>query len=140
VFVISADPDVMLRRLRNHTCQIAVMHRKPEEKDLYYQAYLREQIYINFPDTHPLAAKTEIHAEDLRGMSILMYDVGFWVDLFRSRMPDTLFMIQHDTDTMDELVGLSRMPVFNSDLMMQEGYIPENCSRTMLKEDFAETE
>ena len=117
---------------KNRRCQVA-------EKSIFFQIYLHEQLYISVPVTHPLAVRRKLKAADLRGVSLLTFDVGFWVDLCRSRMPDTPLLIQTDPDTMDELVAASSLLVFNSDQMLADGYVPDGRVNLMLEEDIAYT-
>ena len=133
-----APDEVLLARLKNRSCQFAVLHDRPADPAVFYQRYLREQIYISVPDSHPLASRTELTAVDLEGCSILTFDVGFWVGLCRERLPHTSFLIQTDADTMIELVEASDLFVFNSDQMLRDGYIPPRRKNLPLKEDFAD--
>ena len=132
-----ADDEILLEQLKNRRCQVVVLHEKPAEKNIFCQIYLHEQLYIAVPETHPLAVRRRLKAADLRGVSLLTFDVGFWVDLCRSRIPDTPLLIQTDPDTMDELVAASSLLVFNSDQMLADGYVPDGRVNLMLEEDFA---
>ena len=87
----------------------------------------------------PLANRDVLRAEDLKGLSLLTFDVGFWVGLCRRKLPQTAFLVQTDVDAMDELVSASNLPVFNSDRMLEDGYVPEDSVSIMLDEDFART-
>lgn len=134
-----APDEVLIDRLKNHSCQLAVLHEHPKDKTLFCQRYFSEQLYISLPREHPLAVKKELTAADLEGLSILTFDVGFWVDLCKMKMPGTSFLIQTDADAMHELVNASSLPVFNSDRMMEDGYIPDNSVSLKLAEDFCST-
>lgn len=134
-----ASDDALIARLKNRSCQLVVLHERPEDKSIFCQRYLREQIYISVPNAHPLAAKQELHSADLALCSILTFDLGFWVPLCREKLPNTSFLIQTDADTMDELVDASNLLVFNSDQMLADGYVPEGRKNLPLREDFAST-
>ena len=134
-----APDDVLIDRLKNHSCQLAVLHGRPKDKALFSQRYFSEQLYISLPEKHPLSGKNELSAADLKRLSILTFDVGFWVNLCKEKMPETSFLIQTDVDTMNELVNASTLPVFNSDRMMEDGYIPQNSVSLKLAEDFSST-
>lgn len=135
---VSTD-EVLLTKLRNRGCNLAVLHEKSEGKDLFQQRYLTEQIMISVPLDHPLSGKEELTREDLAGCSILTFDVGFWVERFKREMPQTAFLLQMDVDTMDELVEASNLLVFNSDQMLRDGYVPHSRKNIPLREDFAVT-
>lgn len=132
-----APDKALFSRLKNRNCQLVVLHEKPADNGIFCQRYLREQIYISVPDAHPLAAKQELHSADLAGCSILAFNLGFWVPLCREKLPNTSFLIQTDADTMDELVDVSNLLVFNSDQMLADGYVPEGRKNLPLREDFA---
>ena len=132
-----APDGALVARLKNRSCQLVVLHEKPEDKGIFFQRYLREQLYISVPEDHPLASKAELCAADLAGCSILTFDLGFWVELCREKLPKTSFLIQTDADTMDELVDASNLLVFNSDQMLKDGYVPEKRKNLPLREDFA---
>ena len=134
-----AEDAVLLTRLKNRSCQLVVLHHAPEDPAIFAQRYLEEQIYISVPEDHPLAGKATLSAEDLAGIRMLAFDVGFWIPLFQKAMPETTLMVQTDADTMDELVDASALFVFNSDRMLQDGYIPEGRVNLRLSEDFART-
>ena len=135
---ISSD-ELLISRLKNRSCHIAVLHEKSNDMNIFCQHYFDEQLYISLPLTHPLAKKKTLKTADLKGLSILTFDVGFWVELCKEKLPDTSFLFQTDADTMDELVHASDLPVFNSDRMLEDGYVPENSVSVKLSETFAHT-
>ena len=134
-----APDDALVTRLRNRACQLVVLHEPPEDRSIFCQRYFTEQLYISLPKAHPLANRDVLRAEDLKGLSLLTFDVGFWVGLCRRKLPQTAFLVQTDVDAMDELVSASSLPVFNSDRMLEDGYVPEDSVSIMLDEDFART-
>ena len=135
-----AEDEVLIERLKNHSCQLAVLHQRPDDSSLYCQRYFSEQIYISLPKDHPLANQKMLSADDLKDLSILTYDVGFWVGLCRQKMPRTSFLIQTDPDTMEQLVIASSLPVFNSDRMLADGYVPPDSVSLKLDEPFAQAD
>ena len=134
----TADDAALISRLKNRGCQLAVLHEKPADRSVYCQRYLTEQIVISVPEAHPLAQKADLKKEDLAGCSLLTFDVGFWVPLFKREMPDTSFFVQTDVDAMDELVDASSLRVFNSDQMLLDGYVPRGRKNLPLREVFAQ--
>ena len=117
-----------------------VSGKDPYDSSLYCQRYFSEQIYISLPKDHPLANQKTLSADDLKGLSILTYDVGFWVGLCRQKMLRTSFLIQTDSDTMEQLVIASSLPVFNSDRMLADGYVPPDSVSLKLDEPFAQAD
>ena len=135
---VNTDENI-IRQLHNQTYQLGILHELPTDKSIFAQKYISEQIYISIPNNHPLSEKKSLTKEDLSGLSILTFDVGFWVDLFKSNFPKTSFLIQTDVDAMDELVEASNLPVFNSDRMLEDGYIASNRVNIPIDEDFAKS-
>ncbi len=129
--------DNIARQLHNRTCQLGIFHSKIEDKSLFLQSYISEQIYISVPRDHPLSSKKYLKQKDLEGLGILTFDIGFWVNLCRSKMPKTAFHVQTDVDAMDELVHASTLLVFNSDRMLEDGYTAGDRVNIPLTEPFA---
>ena len=50
-----------------------------------------------------------------------MSDIGFWRELTNEKMPDSHFIIQDNVFDHKELVRLSSLPSFVSDLAMEQG-------------------
>ncbi|MBE5834385.1 MAG: LysR family transcriptional regulator [Butyrivibrio sp.] len=135
---VNTDENI-LRQLHNQTYQLGILHGLPKDKSIFSQRYISEQIYISVPLDHPLASKESLKKEDLKKSSVLTFDVGFWVQLFKDKMPDTSFYIQNDVDAMDELVEASSLLVFNSNQMIADGYTSESRVNIVLDEPFAST-
>ena len=50
----------LLAGLRSHLYQMVVLHHLPEEKDLFCQRYLDEQLYVSVAEDHPLAKQGSV--------------------------------------------------------------------------------
>ncbi|MBQ9016002.1 MAG: LysR family transcriptional regulator [Firmicutes bacterium] len=120
----------LIAGLRSHLYQIIVLHEYPEEKDLFCQRYIDEQIYITVPEDHPLAAKDAVTFEDLLEYRILMTaHIGFWMDVTLSKLPPSNLLIQSSLDALGDLIAASSLPFFNSDRMIHSsGDIPGRVS------------
>lgn len=127
----------MMASLRNHIYQFAVFPSQPDDPRLFSQHFLDEQLYISIPSGHPLVKKKTLHSEDLNGLSILAFAIPFWIDSIHACLPDSLLMVQNDMDVMDELVANGKLLVLNSDLMLKDGYVPEDSVSLPVDEDFA---
>lgn len=130
----------LIRRLHDGSCQLGILRAASSDRHIRCRKYLHEQVHICFAADHPLAHRKYVTASDLKGLSILMYDTGFWTELCREKMPDTAFLLQTDPDTMDELVQQTNLPLFNTDLLLAYGFAPADYSYVPLAEDFAETD
>jgi len=122
--LVSSD-EKLLARLRSHLYQMVVLHHLPEEKDLFCQRYLDEQLYITLPKDHPLAGLGSVSFEDLKSLRILMTaHVGFWMDITLEKLDPANLLIQNNMDALGELIDASNLPFFNSDQMLKAGYQP----------------
>ena len=122
--LVSSD-ERLLSGLRSHLYQLVVLHEYPEDKELFCQRYLDEQLYITLPKDHPLAKQESVCFEDLKGMRILMTaHVGFWMDITLQKLSASDLLIQNSMDALGELIDASSLPFFNSDQMLRMGYAP----------------
>ena len=77
-----SNDEKLLAGLRSHLYQMVVLHHCPEDKDMFCQRYLDEQLYISIAKDHPLAKQDSVTFEELKGLRILMTaHVGFWMDV-----------------------------------------------------------
>ncbi len=122
--LVNSD-DRLLSGLRSHLFQMVVLHHCPEDKDLFCQRYLDEQLYISLTEDHPLARQESVTFEELKGLRILMTThVGFWMDITLSKLNASDLLIQNSMDALGELIDASSLPFFNSDQMLKAGYQP----------------
>ena len=122
--LVNSD-DKLLAGLRNHLYQMVVLHHCPEDKDLFCQRYLDEQLYISIAKNHPLAKQDSVTFEELKGLRILMTaHVGFWMDVTLEKLNASDLLIQNSMDALGGLIDASSLPFFNSDQMLKAGYQP----------------
>ena len=115
----------LLAGLRSNLYQMVVLHHLPEEKDLFCQRYLDEQLYVSVAEDHPLAEQDSVTFEELKGLRILMTaHVGFWMDVTLEKLNTSDLLIQNSMDALAELIDASNLPFFNSDQMLKAGYQP----------------
>ncbi|MEE8885807.1 MAG: LysR family transcriptional regulator [Eubacteriales bacterium] len=121
---IQTEDETLIRGLKNHTVQMAVLHAQPDDPGIFCQRYLRESICLYVPEGHPLAGKASVSLEELKDYRILMFrHVGFWKRICEQVIPASDLLIQDSMDAMDELSDSSTIAMFNSDVMMKEGYV-----------------
>ena len=111
-----ADETVLLQGLHSGRYQLIVLHFQPEQS-LYRSAPCgSERLYFSLPRSHPLAGAETLTFADLDGEKLLlMSEIGFWHDMAVHRMPRSRFLIQHDHDTLLEIVSASVLPSFSTD-------------------------
>ena len=115
-----ADDERLITRLKNRAYQLVILHKRPDDDNLYCQHYLEEKLYIVVPETHPLSARDSITFDDLRGYNVLLGNsIGFWMDICRLRLKPENLLIQNSMDALFELVEASTLPFFTSDRIME---------------------
>lgn len=103
--------------LLDNTYQIIITNEPLNNKDIICIDYCEEDLYIALPPAHPLASRKELSLSDLNGQTILQYqDVGFWLDICKAKMPDSMFLMQNDFVVLDELRKSSSLPSFLTNL------------------------
>ncbi len=126
---ISSDmkgDDDFCEKLKKGIYQLAVVHRRPDEKLFYSKKIGHEDLYLNTTVSNPLAFYPEVHLSDLKNITMLLLNrIGFWMDLVKERVPDAHFIIQYEQNSFDELTRASDLPVFSSSYYLdQGGHVP----------------
>ena len=120
-----ASDSKLISGLKNHNYQLVILHEDPEDRSLFCQRFMEEQLYISVGTDHELAKEKSVSFEDLKGLRILMDgNVGFWNDACREKLSPDNFLVQSSFDAFNELVQASNLPLFNSDHFLARGYHP----------------
>ncbi len=110
--------------------QIIITNNPTYDKDTICVEYCEEDLYVSLPPAHPLASRKEISLSDLNGESVLQYsDIGFWSDILKEYLPDSMFLYQTDITALNELRKSSALPAFATNLT---GNIPANEHRVLI--------
>lgn len=111
----------ILKGLKSFQYQIAVLPQAIEDNEFLSFKLCEEHLFFSVPPAHPLATYSGVHFHDLNGeTALLMSDIGFWRELTNEKMPDSYFIIQDNVFDHKELVRLSSLPSFVSDLAMEQ--------------------
>lgn len=122
----TSDDERLIDGLKHHVYHLAILHKLPDDPDLFVRDYMTEHLCVSFPEDHPLASGDSISFHDLTGITILAHGgSGFWLDLCRHHLEESKVIVQDSMDTLSELVDASTLPVFNSDRAIERGYQPE---------------
>ena len=98
----------------------------PSDPMLRSIPYAREKLYFCLPENHPKAHWISLSLSDLDGENILLHSgVGFWKQLCTRKMPHAHFVLQDDFRTFMELVKMSGMVSFTTDVIMRTDGLPE---------------
>jgi len=118
-----ADDGKLIRGLKNHTYQLAIIHEDPSDPDLFCQRYFEEHLYISIDENHPLAKRNSLYLDDLKDLRILMNaNIGIWNNIFEGRLPESSLLTQNSFNAFSELVQASSLPFFNTDQYIAMGY------------------
>mgnify|MGYP002627401704 CR=1 FL=1 len=119
------EDERLITGLKKRTCQLVILHEKAEHDDIFCQRYIDEKLYVTLPKAHSLAERASVSFDDLKDTRILVSaGVGFWMNVCREKMPEDNLLIQKNHDAMGVLIEASSLPFFNSDRMMERGYMP----------------
>ena len=120
---LSDSDEPLLKGLKNHQYDLVILHTLPDDKSLFCQRYMDEQIYISISNDHPIAQQESVTFDDLSGIRILVSgSIGFWMDICKKHLNASDLLVQSSADAMDELAEASTLPMFNSDRMIELGY------------------
>ena len=95
-------------------------------QDMVPQGYssillLKEDLYACLPATHALAGYKELSFAQLNGYNFLLgSQLGFWDDMCREKMPASRFLVQTDSFTLHELIRVSALPCFATNLTIDD--------------------
>ncbi len=113
-------------RLKRHEYHLAVLHKDPEDKDIYVKKCGHEELFISLSPGDPLAFYPKIHLSDLDGKSILLLNrIGFWMNFHNNKTPNTNYLLQVDQDSFFELSTNSGYPSFSSTYYVNRGMVIE---------------
>ena len=122
--------DKLEKGLKDGTYQIIVTNDSTADEDTIVVEYCEEDLYVALPPAHPLAGRYSLYLADLNGQSILQYSkVGFWLDICKAKMPDSMFIMQDEFDTLNELRRTSALPAFATNIT---GATPSSEHRVMV--------
>lgn len=90
--------------------------------------FFTEQLYLSVPKDHALSEKASITTEDLDGLTMLLRaknQLGIWTDFVES-LKNTKFIEQISTDAFNELIKVSNLPSFTTNMTHQHMEPVEN--------------
>ena len=129
--------ELLLTGLKNRRYDLVILHSLPEDKTLYCQRYMDEQICLTVDENHPFAQKKSISFAEMLGMRILVSGkIGFWMDICKKHLSEGDLLVQRGLEALGELIEASTLPFFNSDRMIEMGVqIPGRVSVPISDED-----
>lgn len=120
------DKDCLLQGLQDGSYQIILLPEPLEAPDLYCTKYGEEHLFFSLPPAHALSGSKSLYFKDLDGENMLLRSkIGFWHDIHVKKMPAAHFFVQEENFAFNELVKVSALPSFTSDLVIKrEGKTP----------------
>ena len=107
----------LIKGLLNDKYQAIITNKKLDIPNVKYREYCHEQLYITLPSTHPLSNKKTVSFDDINGQSLLILsNIGFWFDICKENMPDSMFLEQKELSALNELRKSSNLPSFATNL------------------------
>lgn len=124
------DDEILLAGLLNNNYQFVILHHQLNDDSLYCKHYLNEQLYLNVPNSHPLATRNSIKFEEIGTQNLLLHThIGFWYDLVREKLPNARFMQIDEINNLIQIAGTGAFPSFATDITMQRaGNTPEHAA------------
>lgn len=118
------DDAGFVERLKSHEYHLAVLHKDPEDEEIYVKKCGHEDLFISLMPGDPLAFYPEVHLSDLDGKTILLLTrIGFWINFHNNKTPNANYLLQIDMDSFMELSQNSNYPSFSSSYYMSRGIV-----------------
>lgn len=115
-----ADEEQLRKGLEDGTYQLIVLNHVETEPDFFCTSCGSEQLYYCFDKTEYPTGESGVYFEDLNGKSIMMpEETGFWGELVKRELPDSLLIQQTDNETLNEISRNSSLPSFATDVGMK---------------------
>lgn len=117
--------ETLIRGLKSHTYQMVILHHVPEDRELFCQRFMTEDLYASLPAGHPLTARDHLTFDDLRDIPFLMDgNIGFWLERIEHHLPEENLLVQRNFDAFASLVDTTDIALFNTDQYIARGYEP----------------
>lgn len=106
--------------LKRDRYQIAITTKSIDNPEILSFPYIEEHLLIGLPPAHPLSSRKTLSLNDMNGQSVLILSsIGFWYDICREKMPDSMFIVQDELPMLNELRKTSEIPSFATDLSLK---------------------
>lgn len=112
--------DTLREELLRGTFQVIALSHPLREEGILCRPYVKENLMVSLPLTHPLANKKKMQISNLAGLTMLLSSgLGIWQELHEKKMKDVQFIVQSDRKTLNELIAASDIPNFVTNLSIQ---------------------
>ena len=113
---ILEDEHKLVDGLYNGIYRMILISYPIDDADILCKHYVREQLFVSFPAGHQLASRKQLFIKDLAGLTMLLFsNLGIWGHI-PEVMNETHFILQTDRQAFSDLVTISGLPSFVSNL------------------------
>ena len=113
----AGDVNALTEGFLSDKYQIVILDQPLEQEGILCREYLMECLRLSVPSSHKLAKKDGIHLPELAGQTMLLFsDLGVWERLHQDYMKDVRFIVQNERDAFTELIHVSAIPNFTTNL------------------------
>ena len=121
------DKNILVNGFKDKTYTVIIMPYASDDEDIESIEFMQEQLFFSLPFDHPLSSRKSLTLKEMDGgRMLLMSNIGFWNDMHKKTMPNTKFLVQQDRTVFYDLIELSSLPSFTSDIMMNLEGVPTN--------------
>lgn len=111
------DMSTIIEQVVSGNCEIGILPYAFADKRLLVVPFLREQLSVCVPKSHPLAQENTLTFSQINGFNCLVRDqLGFWSNLCHEKMPASKFLVQTDNFALQELIRSSTLLCFTTNL------------------------
>lgn len=111
------DVPTMIEQVVSGACEIGILPYAFTDERLLIVPFLREQLSVCVPKSHPLAQEHSLTFAQINGFNCLVRDqLGFWSNLCHEKMPASKFLVQTDRFALEELIRNSTLLSFTTNL------------------------
>ena len=112
----NASDDEVQRRLFAGVADLAIMRRPLALPNCVCTPLMTESLAVALPSAHPLAGRAHVTFADLAGETFLVMDnIGFWKEVYESRIPGASVIMQRDREVFWQLALSTDLLHFTTD-------------------------
>ena len=111
------EMSTIIEQVVSGNCEIGILPYAFADERLLVVPFLREQLSVCVPKSHPLAQENTLTFSKINGFNCLVRDqLGFWSNLCHEKMPASKFLVQTDNFALEELIRSSTLLCFTTNL------------------------
>lgn len=97
--------------------QLVVLDHPVEKIGVLCRPWIKEQLFISFPPSHPMAKRESLWLSEMEGQTMLLYsEMGVWHDVMDGIGRGIHFIVQTDRAAFSDLVSAAVLPNFSTNI------------------------